>query len=223
MLVEKREDLASFNPLPSPKQGETLRDLLAAGPPELVSIRSPHRSKGRLNQVKKKRARALVSIRSPHRSKGRLDDSVSPAVPSRGFNPLPSPKQGETEAFALVHRDRLFQSAPLTEARGDKPPFPKLEQDNGFNPLPSPKQGETCDLHRVHPTTDRFQSAPLTEARGDLRPAPKKRVGPSFNPLPSPKQGETATGRFPAPSNRVSIRSPHRSKGRRPSLGDPDV
>ena len=63
-----------------------------------------------------------VSIRSPYRSKGR---------------------------YNLVHRPlgrhSMFQSAPLTEARGDE-------------------AGSRCQ--RIV-TTSVFQSAPLTEARGD--------------------------------------------------------
>ena len=64
-----------------------------------------------------------------------------------------------------------FQSAPLTEARGDRNRADRtlLKSDDGF------------------------QSAPLTEARGDMHQGFE--VGPSgypgFNPLPSPKQGET--------------------------------
>ena len=59
-----------FNPLPSPKQGETLSGKWSSML-VLVSIRSPHRSKGRLMLV-------LLSV-----------------------------------------LDEVFQSAPLTEARGD--------------------------------------------------------------------------------------------------------
>ena len=60
-----------------------------------------------------------------------------------------------------------------------------------------------------------FQSAPLTEARGDnLHNAiAAGRIG--FNPLPSPKQGETKDSAGNPTIGYVSIRSPHRSKGRR--------
>ena len=38
----------------------------------------------------------------------------------KSFNPLPLPKQGEIEARAGIDGERaMFQSAPLTEARGD--------------------------------------------------------------------------------------------------------
>ena len=60
-----------------------------------------------------------------------------------------------------------FQSAPLTEARGD----------------PANR------AHRASYTG--FQSAPLTEARGDVIPLSDNVSLYSFNPLPSPKQGET--------------------------------
>ena len=36
-----------------------------------------------------------------------------------------------------------FQSAPLTEARGDKDSSMRFNVPISFNPLPSPKQGET--------------------------------------------------------------------------------
>ena len=93
--------------------------------------------------------------------------------------------------LADAHVGREFQSAPLTEARGDADPRDFARLVECFNPLPSPKQGETCPTRR--------------DQKRILR----------FNPLPSPKQGETkvapASGAIFAA---VSIRSPHRSKGR---------
>ena len=205
-----------FNPLPSPKQGETTQ----AGEDGVlgrVSIRSPHRSKGRHIARRYTLARGHVSIRSPHRSKGRLDLVEKIPNPVMGFNPLPSPKQGET----------LRRNAGGGARRGS------------FNPLPSPKQGETSAPTNLRGKMRQFQSAPLTEARGDQRESPGRRPrngfqsaplteargdsttgwsttssSTSFNPLPSPKQGET--GDYPAlvPALPVSIRSPHRSKGR---------
>ena len=111
---------------------------------------------------------ATVSIRSPHRSKGR---------PRLGPRPAPGGQ---------------FQSAPLTEARGDGPSARRRFRTSCFNPLPSPKQGETGDPLPVDPLGERG----------------------GFNPLPSPKQGETSLRRSGLPMWRVSIRSPHRSKGR---------
>ena len=112
--------LRGFNPLPSPKQGETGKEMSVHAPTN-VSIRSPHRSKGRPKPGAHTQEVAPVSIRSPHRSKGRRWCSA----PTRGldtrFNPLPSPKQGET-------------STTIAEP----------SENSCFNPLPSPKQGETC-------------------------------------------------------------------------------
>ena len=83
-----------------------------------------------------------------------------------------------------------FQSAPLTEARGDAGPGLLVGLIPGFNPLPSPKRGETSTCKQ------------LVE------------VIPGFNPLPSPKRGETSGERLGASHEGVSIRSPHRSEGR---------
>ena len=61
-----------------------------------------------------------VSIRSPHRSKGRRGLDLRATSPRTSFNPLPSPKQGETRLTQISCLPlRMFQSAPLTEARGD--------------------------------------------------------------------------------------------------------
>ena len=59
-----------------------------------------------------------------------------------------------------------------------------------------------------------FQSAPLTKARGDVgaRRPPARTTG--FNPLPSQKQGETPSTLGGRTARHVSIRSPHKSKGR---------
>ncbi len=85
----------SFNPLPSPKRGETFN-------------------------IQTYEGTWTVSIRSPHRSEGR-----------RCCRRYPS-------------RSAWFQSAPLTEARGDILGVVDVGSLTGF------------------------QSAPLTEARGDL-------------------------------------------------------
>ncbi len=228
-----------FNPLPSPKRGETgiggiavpgERKFQSAPLTEargdsalrfglavvvVVSIRSPHRSEGRLTTVEGERTALLVSIRSPHRSEGRLTatpnngrlDDVSIRSPHRSegrpgnqagcpeahncFNPLPSPKRGETERQPASAGPKFeFQSAPLTEARGD--PRASSSSNRAFS----------------------FQSAPLTEARGDpARRAPLS-AGCRFNPLPSPKRGETSACIVHPREVFVSIRSPHRSEGR---------
>ena len=60
----------------------------------------------------------------------------------------------------------------------------------------------------------RFQSAPLTKARGDQKVREHSRTAHSFNPLPSQKQGETRMLNECFEAEIVSIRSPHKSKGR---------
>ena len=136
-----------------------------------------------------------VSIRSPHRSKGR------PAA---------------RREIALIQE---FQSAPLTEARGDSSlEMQSVADELSFNPLPSPKQGETGFKSHNDPEDELFQSAPLTEARGDREPL----IDPiSSVSIRSPHRSK---GRLPVflTSATVSIRSPHRSKGRL-KLPDGDV
>ena len=84
----------------------------------------------------------------------------------------------------------MFQSAPLTKARGDQHTQQEPRSGGRFNPLPSQKQGET--------------------------PNPLRLVLPCacFNPLPSQKQGETIALFKGEEEPPVSIRSPHKSKGR---------
>ena len=85
---------------------------------------------------------------------------------------------------------------------------------DGFNPLPSQKQGETYFKCPRCKTSYQFQSAPLTKARGDIGLRDVDRLSKRFNPLPSQKQGETQSSMRTQPSQSVSIRSPHKSKGR---------
>ena len=130
------------------------------------------------------------------------------------FNPLPSQKQGETTArtrpissgpvsIRSPHKSKgrhepdyrsprypTFQSAPLTKARGDCCPSIPQSDLPRFNPLPSQKQGETD-----YSTPHRLWYS-------------------GFNPLPSQKQGETVYGFGRGVGWLVSIRSPHKSKGR---------
>ena len=83
-----------FNPLPSPKQGETQQTS------DVLDL-------------------SRVSIRSPHRSKGR---QVPPGVEGQQvvFQSAPLTEARETyrdRKGSLLFE--MFQSAPLTEARGD--------------------------------------------------------------------------------------------------------
>ena len=132
----------------------------------------------------------VVSIRSPHRSKGRLC------------------------LASLLSGSYLFQSAPLTEARGDRTRSASVSVSDRFQSAPLTEARGDPDYRGPYRAERRFQSAPLTEARGDPHfPAPtREKIG--FNPLPSPKQGETVIGPCLPAVPQVSIRSPHRSKGR---------
>ena len=183
--------------------------------PRCVSIRSPHRSKGRPALPHAEGVETAVSIRSPHRSKGRrfrwLRANSQVLVSIRS----PHRSKGRQALLCGAAGTGKFQSAPLTEARGDLAMPTSANAEASFNPLPSPKQGETSDgrlaygaFHYVsirsphrskgRPTSSSsssgvylFQSAPLTEARGDCMVGLGWGALRCFNPLPSPKQGET--------------------------------
>ena len=134
----------------------------------------------------------------------------------------------------------MFQSAPLTEARGDALPSGWRGNLPSFNPLPLPKQGETLpivqpivsfddvSIRSPHRSKGRPTRSPITSAALTcFNPLPSPKQGETFlcwgcgfrltcfNPLPSPKQGETGETVRIQHLDRVSIRSPHRSKGRR--------
>ena len=132
-----------------------------------------------------------VSIRSPHKSKGRQILPVR-SVSSSVFQSAPLTKaRGDITRVAPAFVWTLFQSAPLTKARGD------------------PSASKTRVSNRA------FQSAPLTKARGDRRDGEHRGVASQcFNPLPSQKQGETSLAARLVSKVEVSIRSPHKSKGR---------
>ena len=128
-----------------------------------VSIRSPHGCKGRLIKCPPSKISVSVSIRSPHGCKGRflvsqldraiLDVSIRSPHGCKGRWPYRPPQL----------RGRRFQSAPLTDVRGDT--------------------SSATTTQFLHPM---FQSAPLTDVRGDL--AGEYALMPRtlcFNPLPS--------------------------------------
>ena len=160
-----------------------------------------------------------VSIRSPHKSKGRPRITAL-AYADSVFQSAPLTKaRGDTATPYRLDGGKMFQSAPLTKARGDRAFFCGDDHKRSFNPLPSQKQGETdgqplaclvdpVSIRSPHKSKGRlvsgvsccsmswFQSAPLTKARGDRRAVHRDRHHPRFNPLPSQKQGETGS---PAP------------------------
>ena len=158
-------------------------------------------------------------------------------APSR-FQSAPLTKaRGDACIRRAICNGLMFQSAPLTKARGDKKLLCLLLLYISFNPLPSQKQGETGSRLRTGRRSDvsirsphkskgrrstssskvkakKFQSAPLTKARGDIGWSGDCDGLMGFNPLPSQKQGETAKPWQRRRVRSVSIRSPHKSKGR---------
>ena len=167
--------------------GKVIADELDAA---VVSIRSPHRSKGRRACQRDLNSAIEVSIRSPHRSKGRPSKAEqkkrnelfqsAPLTEARGdwrkrtdsnssirFNPLPSPKQGETESMGRCGARTLVSIRSPHRSKGRPVVLSSCVSLRSFNPLPSPKQGETGRASTVRSSLVSFQSAPLTEARGD--------------------------------------------------------
>ena len=157
-----------FNPLPSPKQGETDGVVVVAltlyrfQSAPLTEARGDFLGGGHLAVVLE------VSIRSPHRSKGRPLVKMQSLPPRVSFNPLPSPKQGETGKFRQRRRTGQVSIRSPHRSKGRTILSARVRVFIiCFNPLPSPKQGETLRDHPCPATMQLFQSAPLTEARGD--------------------------------------------------------
>ena len=256
----KRLSVEGFNPLPSQKQGETQtrvrlkrhRRKFQSAPltkargdareadinPSWISFNPlPSQKQGETWTRAYSYCFWTVSIRSPHKSKGRLASDIG-SHSFVLFQSAPLTKaRGDTLAAGSALSVEKFQSAPLTKARGDVCRAAHWAAYGGFNPLPSQKQGETHETARGRDTNtvsirsphkskgrppppypkiaaSGFQSAPLTKARGD--PAQSGQTWPNlcFNPLPSQKQGETRRLTAQGSQVNVSIRSPHKSKGR---------
>ena len=119
-----------------------------------------------------------------------------------------------------------FQSAPLTEARGDMDPresLPMNQQKFQSAPLTEARG----DMNEVHGRVDAkvFQSAPLTEARGDcLSSRMCLDCYLVFQSAPlTEARGDRQTLATDADLCQVSIRSPDRSQGRwSPTWGESD-
>ena len=165
-----------------------------------------------------------VSIRSPDRSQGRL---------------LTVPSTTYTVAF---------QSAPLTEARGDDtaPELPPPDRGVSIR-SPDRSQGRYQETYRWrsqmlfqsaplteargdhrqrYTSSDRqtFQSAPLTEARGDKYSPATAASGSAFQSAPlTEARGDQDRCYHRRPTCSVSIRSPDRSQGRSGSLLSPET
>ena len=161
---------------------------------------------------------ASVSIRSPHKSKGRRTVVSRPSFCSQ-FQSAPLTKaRGDVSAARIELPTMKFQSAPLTKARGDTSIPSAQTQRKKFQSAPLTKaRGDSISLAMSH-AKKKFQSAPLTKARGDTNLPCCLAILFGFNPLPSQKQGETCYRRHPCQTREVSIRSPHKSKGRQKTL-----
>ena len=158
---------------------------------EVVSIRSPHKCKGRRSTLAHfgahvlfqsaplTNARGDASLQPclfvcacfnplPSQMQGETGASASHAVRRSRFNPLPSQMQGETRTAERIERGvEGFQSAPLTNARGDPTPGAGRGFCFLFQSAPlTNARGDARIFRRSAPAT-RFQSAPLTNARGD--------------------------------------------------------
>ena len=86
----------------------------------------------------------------------------------------------------LEQGEAVFQSAPLTDVRGDQDPFQKAPKISKFQSAPlTDVRGDKYSF-KVPARFEKFQSAPLTDVRGD--PLIKKIIPDRegrFNPLPS--------------------------------------
>ena len=122
--------------------------------------------------------------------------------------------RGDVKAKPYLGSNGRFQSAPLTEARGDPSSRSTRRTSRKFQSAPLTEARGDLAKSLAQPIMQKFQSAPLTEARGDRQGAIQVDTGGGFNPLPSPKQGETLRLCCGGRQDSVSIRSPHRSKGR---------
>ena len=237
--LTERAFKALFQSAPLTKARGDRWSTLAVSGLSKVSIRSPHKSKGRLLSGHFFCAPGVVSIRSPHKSKGRLREAGASAVFRKVSIRSPHKSKGRPCSPVISLHASAFQSAPLTKARGDSLPRAAPPSEPSFNPLPSQKQGETqppiahghpcaVSIRSPHKSKGRrrattecsthlsFQSAPLTKARGDRTGATGRSHPIGFNPLPSQKQGETEHSPTNSKRDSVSIRSPHKSKGRPP-------
>ena len=103
-----------------------------------------------------------VSIRSPHGCKGRFRGLHCGLLGGLPFQSAPlTDVRGDIGVYCMGENEDVFQSAPLTDVRGDQ-------------------QAKTAVTFRRL-----FQSAPLTDVRGDEGRMSDTPQVASFNPLPS--------------------------------------
>ena len=134
-----------------------------------------------------------VSIRSPHGCKGRLRERAPRTSIPEQFQsaPLTDVRGDISCAWRCTGTCLMFQSAPLTDVRGDTRVVKKWK----ITDIVSIRSPHGCKGRLIspcgYPSRARFQSAPLTDVRGDGK-RPRGRAIPLH----------------------VSIRSPHGCKGR---------
>ena len=181
-------EMICFNPLPLPKQGETLMSKYYCICRN-VSIRSPYRSKGRL---KAEKARMLeVKFQSAPLTEARGDPFWPPRPPRYyGFNPLPLPKQGETLALPVQHKSQTVSIRSPYRSKERRYRWSNGVCGQEFQSAPLTEARGDLGAMVTYISDSLFQSAPLTEARGDLGVASPTQIPNRFNPLPLPKQGE---------------------------------
>ncbi len=161
-------------------------------------------------------------------------------LPCEAPNRYDYPKSDYTICIKMLGVPALFQSAPLTKARGDSLTLARASDYFTFQSAPLTKaRGDIMEL-LVLAALVMFQSAPLTKARGDSRsslasspvklfqsaPLTKARGDPEdvrdeavirvFQSAPLTKaRGDGLVQGEASLYSGVSIRSPHQSKGRR--------
>ena len=132
-----RQCVAAFQSAPLTEARGDFRVFGVSSRQFLVSIRSPDRSQGRCARPAISYGGPAVSIRSPDRSQGRWRTSRSQR-PVSVFQSAPlTEARGDVRSPSLSVRILLFQSAPLTEARGDsRSRNGSQRKESSFNPLP---------------------------------------------------------------------------------------
>ena len=139
---------------PAEARGDTSRHLRRSRPLNVVSIRSPCRSKGRSGPRANTR-------------RNRLDMAFQSAPPAEARGDR---ARSDTESPGLW---ALFQSAPPAEARGDRPTATGLQGqvaagDSVSIRSPCRSKGRLSRAcHGARLEASQFQSAPPAEARGD--------------------------------------------------------
>ena len=109
----------------------------------VVSIRSPHRSRGRHDEWHEEANRDMFQSAPPTEAGGDLRGLAAVAAFGNVSIRSPHRSRGRRAVSREIGRYSKFQSAPPTEAGGDTCFWGVAARACCFNPLPPPKQGET--------------------------------------------------------------------------------